>query len=78
MYWVQNHFLYITYLPKLDKKENSHENIAWSEMGKQNLQAKKVNCFHKFKQLQVAPISYEFTCIMVIIVKNISRAATDS
>ena len=77
MYRVQNNFLCITYLPKLDKKENSHENIAWSEMGKQNLQAKKVNCFYKLKQLQVTPISYEFTSTMVI-VKNILRPTTDS
>ena len=24
------------------QKENSHENITWSEVGKQNVQAKKV------------------------------------
>ena len=28
---------------KKKQKENSHEGIAWSEMGKQNVQAKEVN-----------------------------------
>ena len=27
---------------QLMKKENSHEGITWSEMGKQNVQARKV------------------------------------
>ena len=27
------------------QKENSHEGITWSEMGKQNVQAEKVYCF---------------------------------
>ena len=26
------------------QKENSHEGITWSEMGKQNVQAEKVYC----------------------------------
>ena len=26
------------------QKENSHENITWSEMGKQNVQAEEVYC----------------------------------
>ena len=26
------------------QKENSHEGITWSEMGKQNVQAKEVYC----------------------------------
>ena len=28
----------------IEKKANSHEGITWSEIGKQNLQAKKVDC----------------------------------
>ena len=28
------------------QKENSHEGITWSEMAKQNVQAKKVYCRH--------------------------------
>ena len=28
------------------QKENSHEGITWSEIGKQNVQAEKVYCFY--------------------------------
>ena len=33
------------------QKENSHEGITWSEMGKQNVQAEKVYCTTKLKSL---------------------------
>ena len=32
------------------QKENSHEDITWSEMGKQNVQAEKVYCVEPVKQ----------------------------
>ena len=35
-------YVQITYEKK--QKENSLENITWSEMGKQNLQVEEVNC----------------------------------
>ena len=31
------------------QKENSHEGITWSEMGKQNVQAEKVYCLTAIK-----------------------------
>ena len=31
------------------QKENSHEGITWSEMGKQNVQAEKVYCLMNLK-----------------------------
>ena len=38
------HVQIYAYLMK-KQKENSHEGITWSEMGKQNVQAEKVYCF---------------------------------
>ena len=37
-------------------KENSHEGITWSEMGKQNVQAEKV--YYKFNHLHKKSIIY--------------------
>ena len=31
-------------IEKKKKKQNSHESIMWSEMGKQNIQGKEVYC----------------------------------
>ena len=31
------------------QKQNSHEGITWSKMGKQNVQAEKVYCVEKMK-----------------------------
>ena len=38
------------------QKENSHEGITWSEMGKQNVQAKKVYCSVLRQQCRMLPI----------------------
>ena len=37
------------------QKENSHENITWSEMGKQNVQAEKV---YSFKISDIRPAGH--------------------
>ena len=31
------------------QKENSHEDITWTEMGQQNVQAKKVHCKRPYR-----------------------------
>ena len=36
------------------EKENSHEGITWSEMGKQNVQAKEVYCREKRDRVLVS------------------------
>ena len=40
------------------QKENSHEGITWSEMGKQNVQAKEVYCVYKPQKVRT-PTEFE-------------------
>ena len=44
------------------QKENSHEGIAWSEMGKQNVQAEKVYCGKLEVAFKASPSSQHQHC----------------
>ena len=45
------------------QKENSHEGITWSEMGKQNVQAEKVYCHEK---LRTVKWTQTLSCLIVL------------
>ena len=42
------------------QKENSHEGITWSEMGKQNIEAKEVYCFTRGLVSEIRTPTAEF------------------